>query len=276
MRATMVAMLVFCAGCFNYDKLSAGEVAEMPDASDTQLDGGGGDGAVVAPSDLAGLDLAGVDLAGWDGAQPSADMAPFYPATCAEVRLVDPGAVDGAFTLYVAKNPAKPWTAFCKDMAATPKEYLSLVNTGTNQNFSQYTAGGYSPGTDVKTNYTRIRLDPTTLKVDTSDQTYSTSTGLITSANAVSMPYAVAMDCYSSLSSHVGAANVDLRNTPFAIAPGAFSLGGFLPSGTSTYSSANQVAFLTGGGGCGWGPSGTAGAGGHDVDVGLTAAPPGY
>jgi hypothetical protein len=31
-----------------------------------------------------------------------------------------------------------------------------------------------------------------------------------------------------------------------------------------------------GGGGCGWGPRGTAGAGGHDVDVGLTAAPPGY
>ena len=31
-----------------------------------------------------------------------------------------------------------------------------------------------------------------------------------------------------------------------------------------------------GGGGCGWGPRGTAGAGGHDVDVGLTAAPSGY
>jgi hypothetical protein len=31
-----------------------------------------------------------------------------------------------------------------------------------------------------------------------------------------------------------------------------------------------------GGGGCGWRPRGTAGAGGHDVDVGLTEAPPGH
>jgi hypothetical protein len=254
MRATMVAMLVFCAGCFDYSKLSTGSVAEVPDMSDGKADGQfDGDGAVASPADLAGLDLLGVDLAGWDGAQPVPDMTPFYPATCLDVRTADASAVDGTFTLYAAKNPVKPWTVFCKDMASTPKEYLSLVNTGTDQNFSQYTVGGYATGTSVRTNYTRIRVDPVTLKVNVSDQTYSSSTGTLSQAAVVtSMPYAVAMDCLTSFSS-TGLGNVDLRGTPFTIKANAFNVAGNAQGGGATLAaSGSQIAMLTGGGLCGW------------------------
>lgn len=35
-------------------------------------------------------------------------------------------------------------------MAGTPSEYLSLVNTGGDFNFAQYTGGGGSPGSDCE------------------------------------------------------------------------------------------------------------------------------
>jgi hypothetical protein len=37
---------------------------------------------------------------------------------------------------------------------------------------AQYTAGGASPGTSVKISYQMIRLDPATLMVEISDQTF--------------------------------------------------------------------------------------------------------
>lgn len=65
------------------------------------------------------------------------------PATCADVHAADPTAPDGTYTLV---NGGKGLTLYCFDMAGTPREYVTLVNTGTGTNFSQYTAGGASPG----------------------------------------------------------------------------------------------------------------------------------
>lgn len=63
-------------------------------------------------------------------------------------------------------------------MAGEPREFLTLVNVGPGQNFSQYTAGDASPGVDVRTRFERVRFDVETL---------------------------------------VGFGNIDLRGTPFAL-----------------------------------------------------------
>jgi hypothetical protein len=38
-----------------------------------------------------------------------------------------PGATDGEYPLAVGRAAAKPWTAFCKDMAGMPSKLVQLV-----------------------------------------------------------------------------------------------------------------------------------------------------
>ncbi|ACY15569.1 S8 family serine peptidase [Haliangium ochraceum] len=172
------------------------------------------------------------------------------PASCAEVLARDPAATDGEYTLYIGGDEGQPWTAYCHDMAGTPAEYLTLVNTGGDSNFGQYTAGGSSPGTNVRTSYTRVRIDPADMSIVIVDKTFSTSTGSLDHGGTAvdRMSYAIAMSCDSSDS---GVANVDLRGTPFAI-DGEFCQGGFNSVGGTTVSANDQVADLTGGGFCGY------------------------
>ncbi|RKH21749.1 hypothetical protein D7X75_36555 [Corallococcus sp. CA031C] len=173
------------------------------------------------------------------------------PATCQDIKTAHPEAQDGDQTLFFNRDPLKPWNVYCRDMATTPLEYLSLARTGDGFNYSQYTAGGNSPGTDVRTTYTRLRINPITLRVDTADQTFSTSAGSLLHVNkqpVTSMPYAAAMGC-----SRTGLANIDLRGTPFAVGAGQLSRGGINSEpGSFTFSENNQVAQLRGYGGCGW------------------------
>ena len=193
------------------------------------------------------------------------DMAAI-PETCADVLAADPSATDGTYTLYVARNLRKPWTAHCRDMRGrTPKEYIPLMMVGLRFNFSQYTAGGASPGTDVRTSYSRIRIDPKTLLVDVSDQTFSASSGQLTNSGGpvvTSMSYAAAMDCApQGWGVPTGVGNIDLRGTPFAVRPGIFGQGP--PSagkwcGGVTYSDRDQVVDIKGGGWCGWWAAGPA------------------
>lgn len=169
-------------------------------------------------------------------------------ASCQEIRDRYPEAADGEYIIY----PDGQWfNVYCHDMAGTPREYLSLVNTSGSSNFSQYTAGGASPGTDVRTYYEKLRIDPDTLLVDISDQTFATSTGELHHADVetvTSMPYGVAMGCASSAN---GLANIDLRGTPFTVND-TFILDGYMPTGDSVFSAGDQVVDLTGGGNCGW------------------------
>src|SRR5262245_4582287 len=66
------------------------------------------------------------------------------PTSCAAVRAAAPGAPDGTYAILTG---GRFLGVYCFDMAGTPREYLSLVNTGATFNFGQYTAGGASPGT---------------------------------------------------------------------------------------------------------------------------------
>ncbi len=174
-----------------------------------------------------------------------------WPATCAELRQKHPTLGDGRYTLHLGHDPKKPWAVYCHTMASSPAEYLPLEQVGATANFSQYTAGGASQGTSVKTRYTRVRIDPLTLNVDIGDQTFATSTGQLAhgSETVTSMPFGVAMSCNGSAS---GVANIDVTGTPFAVATSEFVQGGFMAAGTSTYSASNRVVNVTGGGSCGW------------------------
>jgi hypothetical protein len=206
--------------------------------------------ALLAPLATGCIADAGADL-GEEALGEAVDaLGPPPPATCQEIRAAHPTAGDGLYTLFVEHDPAKPWKAHCHDMAGTPAEYLNL-KVGPSVNFSQYTAGGAVSGTNVRTRYGKIRIDPETLEVDISDQTFSTSSGSLVHGGetVTSMPFGVAMSCDATDS---GVGNIDLTGTPFAVATGEFLQGGAGSSGSSVYSSDDRVVDLTGGGFCGW------------------------
>lgn len=172
------------------------------------------------------------------------------PASCQDIRSANPNAGDGNYNLHIGHDPNKRWTAYCHGMATSPAEYLS-VKVGPNVNFSQYTTGGAVSGTNVRTSYGKIRVDPATLLVDISDQTFSVSSGsLVHGGETVSsMPFGVGMSCDATAS---GVGNIDLTGTPFAVAADEFLVGGASSSGSATYSNNNRVVTLAGGGYCGW------------------------
>jgi len=175
----------------------------------------------------------------------------YAPATCADVKAHVPGAVDATYTLYLGGDASKPWKAFCAHMATAPAEYLSLTGANT----AQYTRGGASLGTDVKTTYSKVRFDPAALKIDISDRSFTSSFGLLTHNGktvVTSMPYGVAMDC-RGMNSKAGVASIDLTATAFAlIGPAQFATGGNLPGSDLQLSAGNQRATINGGGFCGW------------------------
>lgn len=258
---------IFCAGCFDYQGLSA-KYAET-DAALADLgsaDGAEVDGAIAAPgTDLAGVDFAGVDLTGVDFAAP-------LPSSCADVLATNPGAADGNYALYVGHATSKPWTAYCTGMATTPKEYLTLVMVGANQNYSMYLTGYFAGGTNTVTTYLKVRVDPTTLMVNTADQTYASSTGATTinSDTVTSMSYGAAASCSPSAS---GFGNVDLRGTPFQVKTGIFVVAGYQATGSANYTNNNQTIDIRGGGTCGtcaagtYSGSPTNGAGGFQLQL---------
>ncbi len=179
------------------------------------------------------------------------------PESCQDILNANPAAMDGDYVIYPGYQM---FTVYCHNMDGTPSEYLSLVNTGGDRNFSQYTAGGYSQGQDVVTHYSKVRLDPKTLIVNVNDSTFATSNGgqIISGPGGgpvTEMNYAVAADCRATDSS-TGRANIDLTGTPFAVND-TFVPDGYRPAGTATFSSDDQVVDLTGGGYCGWNAAGT-------------------
>jgi hypothetical protein len=181
----------------------------------------------------------------------------YTPTSCADIKSHVSGAADGTYTLYLGADTHKPWQAHCAGMANTPHEYLSLIG----MNFAQYTQGGKSPGTDVRTTYTKVRFDPATLKVDISDRSFATSNGTLNhdgGTQVTSMPYSVAMDCAGNNSKN-GVAQIDLSATSFAlIGASQFVKDGNNPGGTVQIPPDKQHATINGGGNCGWaGPTNT-------------------
>ncbi|MFY1831952.1 Vps62-related protein [Myxococcus fulvus] len=194
-------------------------------------------------------------------------LGPLRERSCQEIRAARPTAGDGEYALHLMGDPARPWMAWCHDMAGTPREYLTLRERGTFANFAQYTAGDAAPGTTVRTAYQRLRVDPHTLRVDTTDKTFATSTGQLLHANqpVTSVSFATALSCDWADS---GRANIDLRGTPFKVATEAFTVKGYAQQGSSVYTWGDQVVALRGGGYCGWtGPADSEGLTGGSLPL---------
>ncbi|HLO04797.1 MAG TPA: GON domain-containing protein [Symbiobacteriaceae bacterium] len=201
----------------------------------------------------------------------SASAAPL-PQSCAEVRLQNPAAADGPYTLALQSHTAQ---IYCADMAGTPKEYISLAHTGGSYNYSfspgahvvYYTRNYLIYGTDANTSYLKIRLDPVTLVVDQKDVTFANLVSIGSNGYDPQNPsfkptprtadYANASDCYNMYSNH-GRANVDLTGTDFAIDDSvSFAVGGWAQNGSISMDANRQVVNMTGGGWCGGaGPTG--------------------
>jgi hypothetical protein len=169
------------------------------------------------------------------------------PADCQAIVQADPAAGDGEYMIGAGGHVFR---VYCYDMAGAPREYLPLIQTGSDQNYSMYRAGAYSPGTNVISRYARLRLDPQTLVVNTGDKTFATSEGeLLHNGRPVvtSMAYAVAMNCGTMEPAY---GNLDLRGTPFKV-DDTFTVGGWDAYGLATFSEGAQVVALAGGGYCG-------------------------
>ena len=176
-------------------------------------------------------------------------------ANCSDVQAANASAADGPYQIVL---DGAALTVYCADMSTTPQEYISLAMTAAGENFSQYTAGGAGRGSNVRTSYTKLRINPAPVSasplrvaVDIADQTFSTSTGSLSQGRTPvsSMPYAIAMACTAPNDAN-GIANLDLRGTPFTVV-NTFRDGGFRAAGAATVVSP-QVVNLTGGGFCGW------------------------
>jgi len=156
------------------------------------------------------------------------------------------GHDDTTVTMHVGGDPTKPWIAFCHAGSA----YLEV----TDQNFGQYVAGGQSPGSNVRTTYTRLQIDPASLTIDICNMTFATSSGSLVQGEdgptVTAMPLGIAMSCDNNYSSS-SAANVDLTGTPFVVTS-SWAQGGNKPAGSTTQSAGGRAVALTGGGYCGW------------------------
>lgn len=233
---------------------SAGEAILTANDQVAVVRGGGGKGSMPGNGTCGWVSLAGGASAytltsAFNLALARRDL----PRTCAEVLAAQPQATDAEYTLYAGGDARRPWKAYCDGMASgSPRDYLTLKQTSGDANASTYAVGGGASGTDVKTKFTRVRIDPVSLRVDITDRRFATSSGSVTAGakTITEMPYGVAADCIAA-GSATGSANIDLRGTPFAVAPGVFAARGTGGAGSATYSAADRVVAIAGGGACG-------------------------
>ncbi|MEP6862906.1 MAG: EGF domain-containing protein [Deltaproteobacteria bacterium] len=182
----------------------------------------------------------------------------YVPQTCADLASHGVAVNNSSHTLYLGGLASQPWTVYCAGAGASAKEYLALTGTNT----SIYEHGGDSPGTDVKTAFTKIRFMVATKLIDISDRTFATSTGMVNHSNngtmVTSMAYGIAMNCKQA-GDNSTTASFDISATHFAFDTNStFSTGGSQASGSVGLSSQNQKLAVHGGGFCGWeAPTGT-------------------
>lgn len=182
----------------------------------------------------------------------------YVPQTCADLANHGVAVNNSSHTLYLGGLATQPYTVFCAGTGAAANEYLSLSGTNT----SIYQQGGDSPGTDVKTSFTKVRFMVATKLIDISDRTFSTSVGMVNHSNTgtmvTSMAYGVAMNCKGANDSST-TASFDISATQFAFDTNStFTKGGNQAGGSIQLSSQNQKLAVHGGGFCGWeAPTGT-------------------
>lgn len=135
----------------------AGCLACAPGFQDNDLDG-----ACEPTCETSGLSCSNeTTCRDWSG---TATCVP-YPETCADIRDLYPNAPEWIpYELYVGRDPARPWLVRCEDLATEPKEYLDSP-------FRVTSRGERIDGRMMwtATDYSGLRIDPRTLRLDVND-----------------------------------------------------------------------------------------------------------
>lgn len=140
------------------------------------------------------------------------------PSSCAQVLQQSPGATDGEYVLYLHGDATRPFLIYCYNMAGQPVEYLSLANPN-------YALISYPEGALI-TQYSKIRLNPSSLIVDRTDRTFATFPGEAAGYQSLSGEgYPVQVSDYGRAegcnradpNAPVGQAVIDLSGLPFQV-----------------------------------------------------------
>jgi serine/threonine-protein kinase len=188
------------------------------------------------------------------------------PHSCAEARELGVSS-DGPVRIDPDGSGARqPFEVYCASMtgADPPREYLTLAHGDASgepdANATRYVwRGGPCTCPDLVRRFSRVRIDPTDLTVDPQDGTFASYDRPLSCEIAnrshcgeqLSLAWGGAGSCRGSGDTS-GRATIDLRGTPFSLAPGvAFEPSGFAAAGTATVAKDRKTALMTGGGLCG-------------------------
>jgi hypothetical protein len=166
-------------------------------------------------------------------------------------------------------GPVHPFDVFCAGMAepessAPPREYLTLPHGPASgertANATTYVwKGGACDCPDIVRSFSRVRIHPQTLTVDPLDGTFASYDRAMSCealhrsqcGDTMELGWGAPGSCRAA-GDMSGRATIDLRDTPFALAPSVhFVPSGFSASGHADVSKDRKTATLTGGGQCG-------------------------
>lgn len=157
-----------------------------------------------------------------------------YPRSCMALYRAGQFTGDGEYTIQ-PRDVAIQVYCHALHPDGWPVDFITLKNTGGDFNFGMHAAGGGVSGTDVRTSYTKVRFDPSTMMIDIADMTFASSSGTVYygTSPVTTMPLGVAMDCaYPGSSTGVG--NIDLTGTGYEI-DDVFFTQGYAPAGSVTF-----------------------------------------
>jgi hypothetical protein len=202
-----------------------------------------------------------------------ASMTETPDKSCADVKARLGTSTDGPQTIQ--PEGQKPFRVWCSGMnTSKPLEYLELPRTSKQgektSNYSGLVFGRVHgsqrcPCQAAVTRYEKVRLDPTTMEIVTTDTTFAVVDLVDESPtcfqdnerrcnkgwfSAEPLPYGVAAGCRRR--TPTGRANIDLSCTPFHIAPTSpFGPVGYHPVGDIQFHPSRKAAAIRGGGDCG-------------------------
>jgi serine/threonine protein kinase len=200
--------------------------------------------------------------------EPSTIVPGALPRTCQEARAAG-RASDGPLKIDPdGSGSLRPFEVYCAGMSAGPgsraREYLTLVHgvargeAALNVTHFKY-GGGPCPCPDLTRHFTRVRFDPSNLTIDPKDGSFATYDRPLDCeiehrnqcGESTELAWGGAGSCRVAGDTS-GSATLDLRGTPFALAPNAsFVPAGFGAAGYATIAPDRKTVHLVGGGLCG-------------------------
>jgi serine/threonine-protein kinase len=191
------------------------------------------------------------------------------PQSCADARA---GGASSDGTIRIdpdGAGPLHPFEVYCAGMAGglpsdPPREYLTLAHSAAqgeqNENATTYVwRGGACDCPDLVRTFFRVRIHPRTMTIDPTDGTFALYNRPLLCeerhrsqcGESMQLGWGAPGSCRAAGDAS-GSATINLRGTPFALAPAVrFVPAGFSATGHAEVSKDRKAAELHGGGMCG-------------------------